>query len=448
MAGTMRKTVELDKDVYTLAHERTRHAYELFDTVGVAFSGGKDSTAVLNVALEVARDLGRLPLRVVHFDEEVLSQDTVDYVERVSQLPEVDFVWYALPVPHGNACSRKEPWWYPWDPDRKDRWVREVPEQAITAEDLGFFPTQPPDARWSIPECTGFVWPPDQFGSVGLLMGIRAAESLTRWRAVVRRDVENYIIPMTSSAATLREATVKPPNARNVSKVYPIYDWSTDDVWVAPGRFGWDYNRTYDKMSMHGLPPEHQRVAPPWHTEALATMPYYKHCYPDLYDKMVDRVAGVNTALRWSKTELYAYGRDRRQKSTSYTWEEVIARLLQDWPVRVQRDLAKRVKDEIRWHHKRTDDPLLEDTPHPLTGLSWRFLYAVVSRGDPWGRKVATSTVRQDPEGRAAHWRKWEAERDRLIAQGRLDLSKRSGNLKVAPGEMPGETDEQDEVRF
>jgi predicted phosphoadenosine phosphosulfate sulfurtransferase len=45
----------VDADVYTLALERSAYTFEHFDHVAVSFSGGKDSTAVLNVALEVAR---------------------------------------------------------------------------------------------------------------------------------------------------------------------------------------------------------------------------------------------------------------------------------------------------------------------------------------------------------------------------------------------------------
>ena len=84
-----RDTSIVDKDVYTLAVERVNRTYDLFDNVAVAFSGGKDSTAVLNVTLEVARKRQRLPLEVVFFDEECCAPETIDYVRRVAALPEV-----------------------------------------------------------------------------------------------------------------------------------------------------------------------------------------------------------------------------------------------------------------------------------------------------------------------------------------------------------------------
>lgn len=44
----------VNKSCYDLAVERTAKCFERFDRVAVSFSGGKDSTAVLNVALAAA----------------------------------------------------------------------------------------------------------------------------------------------------------------------------------------------------------------------------------------------------------------------------------------------------------------------------------------------------------------------------------------------------------
>lgn len=45
----MKHRVTLDTDVYTEAKKRIRHIIETFDNVLVAFSGGKDSWATLNL---------------------------------------------------------------------------------------------------------------------------------------------------------------------------------------------------------------------------------------------------------------------------------------------------------------------------------------------------------------------------------------------------------------
>ena len=59
IAPRQKETVE--KNVYEMAGERTNQLYDLFDHVCVMFSGGKDSTVILNIALQVARERNRVP---------------------------------------------------------------------------------------------------------------------------------------------------------------------------------------------------------------------------------------------------------------------------------------------------------------------------------------------------------------------------------------------------
>ena len=66
----------VDVDVFTAARERLRHVFSNYDKVVVSYSGGKDSTCCLELAIQVARDLGKLPLDVMFFDEEVLLPET------------------------------------------------------------------------------------------------------------------------------------------------------------------------------------------------------------------------------------------------------------------------------------------------------------------------------------------------------------------------------------
>ena len=55
MAKRIAKKLTVDVDVLTLARARVIRAFERFDTVAVSFSGGKDSTACLNLVLEEAK---------------------------------------------------------------------------------------------------------------------------------------------------------------------------------------------------------------------------------------------------------------------------------------------------------------------------------------------------------------------------------------------------------
>src|SRR5678815_1203785 len=106
-----------DQSCYDLTRERLAYVFDRFDRVAIGFSGGKDSTVCLNLSLEAAREAGKLPLLVYTFDEEAIPPETVEYLARVSENPEIEFRWYCLPIEHRNACSTTSPHWYPWAPE-------------------------------------------------------------------------------------------------------------------------------------------------------------------------------------------------------------------------------------------------------------------------------------------------------------------------------------------
>jgi predicted phosphoadenosine phosphosulfate sulfurtransferase len=400
--------VRLDQDVYSLACERTAEVFRRFDHVMVAFSGGKDSTAVLNVALEVAHSspefARHLPLRVVHFDEEAIPYETEQYVRRVSQRDDVALEWYCLPVRHRNACSRRSPWWWPWAPEARDLWCRPLPPEAIT--ELSGFPVWPAEARPSIPDSNGLLAPP-RLGNVAMLMGIRAQESLTRHRALLRKRELNYLVK--SDAGT---------SAGNLWKAYPVYDWTTRDVWTAPARLGWDYNRAYDRLEMAGLTHYQQRCSPAFGEEPLEKLHTYAQCFPDVWAKMVDRVPGVGAAARYARTELWAY-RDRPEKPPGMLWPEFIAHYLGKFGSADAAMIAARVGEEMRLHYRKVSQPIAAKTRHPATGVSWEWLLMVAMRGDFKGRKNAGQEQEpSNPERTGRVWRRYAGEIAALIEAG------------------------------
>lgn len=384
------------RDVWEAALARTRFAFDNFDHVFVSFSGGKDSTAVLNVALEVARERGELPLHVVFFDEECVSLETIDYAERVRALPDVTFDWYCLPVRHRNACSAESPFWFPWAPEERDRWVRPLPEGAIT--ELDGFPTDP-EQRLDIPTvCEELIWRPFAGSTAGLL-GIRADESITRRKAVSNRRPENYVIPGKQPRYT---------------KVYPVYDWRTADIWTAPKVFGWDYNETYDLMEMHGISAGSQRCAPPFGEEPMQNLSMWAACFPDLWDRMCERVPGAACAARYSRTELYAF-QERVEKPDDLTWEEFIVRTINEHDEGVRAWIAHKIRTSIKRHYSKTTEPIMPTARHPISGISWEWLYGYAKRGDFKDRRqmMELMSPAQMPKAR----REYDAER--ALVEGR-----------------------------
>lgn len=391
----------VDRSVLDLARERVSECFDLFDTVVVSFSGGKDSTVVLNLAIEESRCRGLGKVFAVHFDEEAIQYETEAYVRRVNETGDVDLVWYCLPVQHRNACSRRNPFWWPWAPEAKHLWVRPMPPEAVTIDDLPTFPREPAK-RPSIPTLNGLILPVAKYGRTIMLMGVRAQESLIRLGAILK--------PTPDSRPWIRKWD-EGFSQGNIWKAYPIYDWKTEDVWTAPAVFGWDYNRAYDVMAQAGISGHRQRVAPPYGEEPMQDLWVYAQCFPDIWQGMARRVPGAATAARYSRTELYGFG-GRPDKPPGQSWEDFLRYWIGKHPAKVQNQIVRRIK---MWHHGHTsvtNDPLAIKTPHPVTGVSWDFLLMLAMRGDFKERKQPRRNKGIDPDQAAKYWAEIAAMRE------------------------------------
>ncbi len=364
MAGIMRKKEVLKSNVYDEALERTRYIFDHFDKVVVSFSGGKDSTAVLNVALEVARERNKLPLDVVFFDEEAIHPPTIEYVRRVSKSKDVNLKWYCLEFKHRNAASNEEPFWYCWDSEKKDVWVRELPKEAITTHE-NF------NKGMSFQEFSPYLYSRAD-GSVAMLTGIRTQESLRRYQVVASKKNDAFI-------------NSKSESSRNQYRCFPIYDWSSEDVWLAVHKFEWDYNKTYDifnqtKMHQNFLS---QRVCPPFGEEPLRGLWLYSECFPEMWHKMLYRVKGVATAWRYANTSLYS---NSKSKPENLSYKEYLNIVLDSYEPEAKNQVKKTLNSYIKLHFKKTNDEIKDEESHPISGVSWLWLTKVAIRGDFKGR--------------------------------------------------------------
>ena len=331
------------KNVYQLAQERLDIIFKEFDNVYVSFSGGKDSGVLLNMCIDYIRShkLNR-KLGVYFMDYEVQYKMTIDYVERIFEANKDILDVYRICVPFRVATSTSmyQSYWRPWEEDKKDIWVRPMPNDATTADNFpGFKPEM-----WDYDFQLYFAsWLHEKKKAIRTccLVGIRTQESFNRWRCIYQTPkmllYHRYIW------------TCKINN--DIYNAYPLYDWRTSDVWVANAKFGWDYNHLYDLYYKAGVSIERMRVASPFIGEAIESLSLYKAIDPDMWGRMIGRVNGVNFAGIYGSP--HATARNKIKLPKGYTWKSFMFFLLSTLPEETRNGYLRRLDVSIKfWRNK------------------------------------------------------------------------------------------------
>lgn len=283
-----RRRMFLDINVVDAARERMRHIYDTFDTVCVQFSGGKDSTACLYLAKEIHEERGLGPVKAIFRDEEMLSPSLAEYVEEVSNYDWVDMEWYCLPQGQELWVLGQREYILLWSKLRQEqgRLFRPIPPNAITAESFGLDPYK------AIPRKIDEYTMQGKRGTTAFVTGVRANESMIRYRTVVQKLHENYINrPFgLSKAIPLRFAKV-------------IYDWTSDDVLkFITEEHGASYCEYYDFAAMSGA---NQRVGIPLHSIAARRLMDVVRTEPEFYDALVSVFPHIDAQRRlWSEFDV------------------------------------------------------------------------------------------------------------------------------------------------
>lgn len=272
----------LQESVWDAALDRIRRLFDEFDLVIVAFSGGKDSTVIFNLAMIVAEDRGRLPLPVMFIDQEAEYAATIDQVREVMADPRVVPHWVQCPIKLFNATSTKDPWLYCWEDGRE--WMRPKEEISIKENNYGT------DRFHAVFDAV--VNEIADGGRAAMLGGVRTEESPTRLVALTHQ-------------ATYKEITwgkrLKGPDQYTF---YPIYDWCLSDVWKAIHDNGWSYCRIYDIMYRYGVAPTMMRVSNLHHETAVHHLFWLHEVEKETWEALTKRLGGINQAKHLKKAEM------------------------------------------------------------------------------------------------------------------------------------------------
>lgn len=264
-----------ENNVFEEALERIRFVYDNCDDVIVSMSGGKDSAVLFELAMIVAKERNRLPLKVFWLDQEAEWQHTVDYMNKIMRRDDVKPYWFQIPFDFTNSLSNNNNFLRVWDESKKDKWVHSQSDISIKENPSEF--NRFHDLVDNLPSyCSDAE-------HCGVLVGMRITESLNRRMLIAH------------SKSQFKGITWCRKMVKNTRVFYPIYDFTNDDIWTALGKNHWEYNTIYDLMYQYGVPKTKMRVSALIHETSWHSIELLQEFEINTYNKFVCRINGVST---------------------------------------------------------------------------------------------------------------------------------------------------------
>lgn len=378
---------KLGIDVYSAAKERIAFTFDNFERVYCSFSAGKDSTVMLHMVMDEAIARGR-KVGILFIDWECQIGLTIDFAEQMfKQYAEhIEPYWVALPIKTWNACSQIEPEWTAWDPEKKDLWVRQpsklsITDPAVFADfyypSMSFEEFVPAFAQWY-----------GQGKSCACFVGIRADESLNRFRSIARSDKPTF---------EGRQWTTQVEGC--AWNIYPIYDWRTEDIWRYLGKFDKPYNKLYDRMHQAGVKLSQMRICEPFGDEARKGLWLYQAVDPAMWAKVVLRCAGANTGKMYSQERGAVLGNYHIALPDGHTYQSFAMHLLSTMPKKTSEHYKNKLAIYLKWWGKRGYEdgiPDLAESRLESGGKvpTWRKVVKTFLKNDYWCKGLGFSPTK------------------------------------------------------
>lgn len=370
----------LDQNVFDAAIDRYMQMYETGNRIIVSFSGGKDSTVCLELAIIAAKLTGNLPVDVAMRDDEIMFPGTFEYSERVAaRKDEVRFHWIVANQPVINMFNRNAPYFWALDPSLSpDQWVRTPPPYAYLIQKNYIEAIVHPEHI-----------PPPEGKALVAVIGMRVQESQRRRRGLY------------SSKGYMTQA-----NRYGVFNSRPIYDWTDGDVWKSILDNKWDYNDAYDVMHRLGIGRNALRIAPPTQTVAAVDALWVAaRAWPKWFEKVCERLPGVRTAAMFGRravTPIRPF-----TKSWEYTYRKFC---IDEAPAWIAERSTHVMEHYLKMHAGHSSYPFPDIMGCSKCGEqfgSWKRLALVMYMGDPFSLKQSVAPP-VEPEFFRPGWGTWE----------------------------------------
>lgn len=369
--------IPLGINTFEAAKERINFAFDNFERLYVSFSGGKDSTVMLHMVMDEAIKRKR-EIAVLIVDLEGQYKLTIEHmiacVDMYKQY--IDLYWICLPIHLRNAVSVFEPFWLCWDENKKSDWIRTSPKNSIT--DINFFPFFRVGMEFEefVPEFGEWY---SKGQTTACLVGIRADESLNRFRTIA-----------STKKITFQDKQYTTLVTDSVYNLYPIYDWSVEDVWTYHGKFrDKRHNHLYDLMHKAGLSLSLQRICQPYGDDQRRGLWLFHLIEPETWSKVVARVNGANSGALYVQDTGNINGYGKITLPPNHTWKSFSEMILATLPEKTAEHYKNKIYVFIKWWQERGyANGIPDEAPSLLEAQklapSWRRVCKSLLRNDFW----------------------------------------------------------------
>ena len=407
--------LRLGKSVYEASVERVKWTFDNFEKVYLSFSAGKDSTVMLHIVMEECK-LRNQKIGLLIVDLEGQYKLTIDHIkETIKEYSQwIDLYWVCLPIHLRNAVSVYEPFWLCWDPERKKDWIRKLPENCISDENYFPFFKKGMEFEEFVPE----------FGEwyangkrTACLVGIRTDESLNRYRTIA----SNTKVRLKKKQYT----TLVTPNVYNV---YPVYDWTTQDIWVYHAK-NQDkrHNELYELMHKAGLSIHQQRICQPYGDDQRRGLWLFHLIEPETWAKVVARVNGANSGALYVNESGAINGYNKITKPKNHTWQSFAMLFLDSIPEITKDHYLNKIYTFISWWKDRGyPDGIPDEAPYLLESKklapSWRRICKSLLRNDFWCKGLGFTQHKTDAYRKYLEMKKRKRNEDEFAKQLKIGV--------------------------
>lgn len=276
------KRCQASIDVVEAAKIRIRNVFRNGLPVYMSFSGGKDSLCMAQLVMDLikAGEINPAQLTVQFIDEEAIFpciEEKVREWRKKFMLAGAKFEWFCLEVKHYNCFNElsNDESFICWDGYKEDVWVRKPPAFAIRSH-LLLHPRMDAYQDFLPRICADGI----------TITGIRTAESVQRLQNI----------------ATMLQAG---NTMTNRHQVFPIYDWTNNDVWLYLLKEKIDIPEIYLFLWQSGTRKGQLRVSQFFSIDTARSLVKMNEYYPDLMEKIVRREPNAYLAALYWDSEMF-----------------------------------------------------------------------------------------------------------------------------------------------